>query len=217
MGQIGWGGSSTGPTLFFWCSRGVSVSVRATAGRLLLWWGGGVRCFIGINLSSSSLFRHSCRSYGLESHAHQATRISKLSAAQSCSGVWLGSRRRSHVGRRALGDRRTRRVFTPIDCNTVSSHPAACTHACQTRAEGVCTHRKTNGWVWLSCYTSVRWCGVLASHPSVPARARACNLHGDPARAARLLSDLRLSFRSKAIFLSCEASGRLWPWQVNPV
>ena len=27
MGQIGWGGPSTGPTLFFWCSRGVSVSV----------------------------------------------------------------------------------------------------------------------------------------------------------------------------------------------
>jgi len=27
MGQIGWGGPSTGPAPFFWCSRGVSVSV----------------------------------------------------------------------------------------------------------------------------------------------------------------------------------------------
>jgi len=55
MGQIGWGGPSTSPTLFFWCSRGVSVSVWAAAGRLL-WWKGSVRCFVGVNLASSSLF-----------------------------------------------------------------------------------------------------------------------------------------------------------------
>jgi len=54
MGQIGWGGPSTGPTLFFgaagvspfWCEP-----LRAGC-RLLLWWEGGVRCFVGVNLSS---------------------------------------------------------------------------------------------------------------------------------------------------------------------
>jgi len=49
-----WGGPSTGPSPLFYCS-GVSVSVWAAAGRLL-WWGGGVRCFVGVNLSSSSLY-----------------------------------------------------------------------------------------------------------------------------------------------------------------
>jgi len=46
---------STGPTTLFYCfiyGSGVSVSVWAAAGRLL-WWGGDVRCFVGVNLSSS--------------------------------------------------------------------------------------------------------------------------------------------------------------------
>ena len=160
------------------------------------------------------VFRHSCRSYGLESHAHQVTQISKLSAAQSCSGIWLGSRRRSHVGRRALGDRRTRRVFTPIDCNTVSSQPAACTHACQTRAEGVCTHRKTNGWVWLSCYMSVRWCGVLASHLCRCVRARAISMVTTQ-RAPRDCSPIcGYLFAAKLFFYLARPLAGLWPWQV---
>jgi len=58
-GELGWpnygphrsGRSVYGPYPSFCCS-GVSVSVWAAAGRLL-WWGGGVRCFAGVNLSSS--------------------------------------------------------------------------------------------------------------------------------------------------------------------
>jgi len=47
------GRSFYGPYPSFFCS-GVSVSVWAAAGRLL-WWGGEVRCFVGVNLSSSPL------------------------------------------------------------------------------------------------------------------------------------------------------------------
>jgi len=58
-GDLGWpnfgpnrlGRSVYGPYPPIFCS-GVSVSVRVAAGRLL-WWGGGVRCLVGVNLSSS--------------------------------------------------------------------------------------------------------------------------------------------------------------------
>ena len=48
--SISHGGKVYGPYPSFY-SSGVSVSVRSAAGRLL-WWGGGVGCFVGVNLSS---------------------------------------------------------------------------------------------------------------------------------------------------------------------
>jgi len=59
VGRLGWGDDAMGGLLyrnrlgrsvygpyFPYNCRGVSVSVWAAAGRLL-WWGGGVRCFVG--------------------------------------------------------------------------------------------------------------------------------------------------------------------------
>ena len=50
MGQIGWGGPSTGPTLLFGAA-GVSPC-RFEPLWASCWVGGGVRCFVGVNLSS---------------------------------------------------------------------------------------------------------------------------------------------------------------------
>jgi len=71
LGQIGWGGPSTGPTPPFYCSC-VFVSVWAAAGRLL-WWGGGVRCFVGVNLSSSRI--HPWRESRLDLSPHMIFHI----------------------------------------------------------------------------------------------------------------------------------------------
>ena len=52
MGQIGWGGPSTGP-IFFLVQQGC-LRVGVSRCGLAAVVGGGIRCFVGVNLSPSS-------------------------------------------------------------------------------------------------------------------------------------------------------------------